>query len=206
MTTLIVNIVVEDRCFHATTMPAKLSNYQKLLTRMCEVSPRNLDATSLFAVRIISRSLRAARLMRSVRVTSWKPGDLRNQQLLLIVVHKVTWSYAVDFIAHLAIGTILLSGSVAHSVHIDRDEKDGRVGVRVDYSSGKIQHVYKDSPAMYAGIRKGDVVLTVDGATKACRKIHGLPGTSVHLQLTRANEEPYELDVMRAECNAFGKF
>ncbi len=113
--------------------------------------------------------------------------------------------FAVDFIAHLAIATILLSGSVEHSVHIDRDKKDGRVGVRVEYSSGKIQHVYKDSPAMYAGIRKGDTVLTVDGAEKSCRKIHGLPGTSVHLQLTRENAEPYELDVMRAESKAFGQ-
>lgn len=112
----------------------------------------------------------------------------------------------MDFIAHLAIATILLSGSVEQSVYIDRARKDGRVGVRVAYSSGKIQHVYKDSPAMYAGIRKGDTVLTVDGAEKSCRKIHGTAGTSVHLQLARENGEPYELDVMRAESRSFGQF
>lgn len=100
--------------------------------------------------------------------------------------------------------TILLSGSVEHSVHIDRYDKDGRVGVRVSYASGKILRVFKNSPAMYAGIQKGDVVRAVDGETNACRKIHGTQGTSVHLKLERANGIPYELDVMRADASEFG--
>lgn len=113
----------------------------------------------------------------------------------------------MDLLPHLALMAVLLTGSVEHSVHIDKPatDKDGRVGIRVHYSSGKIQHVYKNSPAKYAGIQPGDVVLEVDGRHNSCHQIHGMPGTLVHLKLARG-EETFEMDVMRAERSELGFF
>lgn len=98
----------------------------------------------------------------------------------------------MSFIALLIAGK-LLCGSVEHST------TEGRVGVEVDYSSGVIHYVHRHSPAKFAGIKRGDIVLEVDGVPDNCHHIHGEPGTSVRLKMRRRHQSDFELDVMRTE-------
>jgi hypothetical protein len=67
------------------------------------------------------------------------------------------------------------------------------------------------SPADVAGIRAGDVVLTIDstsaermGISEAMEAMRGIPGTPVRLRLKRA-EQTFEVDIIRATVNVPGQ-
>lgn len=70
---------------------------------------------------------------------------------------------------------------------------EGRIGVQVDYSSGKIGYVYKECPAREAGLMKGDKVIIVDGKPGYGKdsnspNISGTPGTDVDITVLRGKE------------------
>ncbi len=108
----------------------------------------------------------------------------------------------MQLLPHIVVMAVLLTGSVEQSVVIDqhkgKSSKDGRVGIRVSYRTGEVQHVYNNSPAKYAGILRGDTVIEVNGVQKDCHAIHGVPGTTVHLRLLRG-ERTFDLDLTRVE-------
>lgn len=101
----------------------------------------------------------------------------------------------------------ILTGTVSHSTC------EGRIGINVDYSSGRINRIYENSPAAWYSLRKGDVVLEVDGKLHNCENISGEPGSLVHLKVKRTCSIPatsarekstkveqiFELDVVRIE-------
>jgi C-terminal processing protease CtpA/Prc len=81
---------------------------------------------------------------------------------------------------------IVLSGKVSTT------RVEGRVGIQIDYKTGLIGHVYFYSPARAVGLRKGDIVLEVDGekgTDKNRHEIHGDPGSTVTLKIRRRQEE-----------------
>jgi hypothetical protein len=101
----------------------------------------------------------------------------------------------------------VLAGTVSQSTC------EGRIGVRVNYSSGKILRIYQNSPAAWNSLHKNDVVLEVDGKKDNCENISGNPGSFVHLKVKRVFEIPaasacekpteitqiFELDIERIE-------
>lgn len=111
----------------------------------------------------------------------------------------------MELVQHIALMALLLTGSVEQSVVIENNNhsskqtaKDGRVGIRVSYKTGQIEHVYDRSPAKEAGVLRGDYVLLVDGMEQNCHAIHGLPGTRVHLKIRR-KQDVYEVDLTRID-------
>lgn len=93
---------------------------------------------------------------------------------------------------------MLLELMFALTCGIVEDQSETPCEGRCGYGSGKIRYVYRDSPAKVSGIKKGDIVLEVDGKEHNCHNIHGTPGTVVHIKLRR-KEEILEFDVMRTE-------
>ncbi len=86
-------------------------------------------------------------------------------------------------------------------------EFDG-IGAHVTFKDGKIEIVapIAGSPAEKAGIRAGDIILTIDGMstegmslTEAVLKIRGPEGTSVRLLVLHQDDpEPVEVEIVRA--------
>lgn len=79
------------------------------------------------------------------------------------------------------------------------EEVEGRIGIQVDYTSGKVGKVYKQSPAYQKGIRVGDKIILVDGKENNSHSIHGTPGTVVNLKIKTKNGEIREVSVVRIE-------
>ncbi len=91
-----------------------------------------------------------------------------------------------------------------------REEQHGQyfgVGMLIGQQSGKVLviHPFSGSPAYKAGIRPGDVVVTVDGKptgpmtlTEVVDHLKGPRGTRVHVGIAReAIEKPLEFDLVR---------
>lgn len=81
------------------------------------------------------------------------------------------------------------------------------VSTRESDKAMEIATVYKDSPAEKSGIKKGDVIVAVDGKKisdmkldDAVKLVRGEPGTKVSLTLKRDSSE-YTRDVVRKKIN-----
>ncbi len=87
----------------------------------------------------------------------------------------------------------------------------GGVGMQVGTKNGAIIVIapLKDSPAMKAGIKAGDVVIAIDGKTtygmstdEAVSKIRGEIGTKVKLELAREGDKrSYTVEITRSEIS-----
>ena len=83
------------------------------------------------------------------------------------------------------------------------------IGARVEWDSDfdtvRIVEPYEDQPAFNAGLRRGDLILAVDGEsvvgtdlTETVLKIRGPKGTAVLLSVAREGiEEPFDVEVIR---------
>jgi carboxyl-terminal processing protease len=90
----------------------------------------------------------------------------------------------------------------------DQTGSYGGIGAYVSMEGGYVQIVgiIKGTPAEAAGLRKGDYVLEADGKAlqgmsiyEAITYIRGPAGSAVHLQIQRENEDPFEIDIVRAQ-------
>jgi carboxyl-terminal processing protease len=84
------------------------------------------------------------------------------------------------------------------------------VGMEIDVKNGILTVVtpLKDTPASRAGIKTGDRILKIDGATtegltveEAVKKIRGPKGTSVIVLIFREGKAPFELTLVRDTIN-----
>jgi predicted metalloprotease with PDZ domain len=75
---------------------------------------------------------------------------------------------------------------------------EGRIGVRISSSSGLVGFVHPGSPAEKVGLQKNDKVVLVDGKKHNVDRISGDPGTIVHLDVRRGDEE-FAVDVERVD-------
>jgi carboxyl-terminal processing protease len=93
---------------------------------------------------------------------------------------------------------------------INREDDSGTfegIGAYVTMRDGPLTIVstFKDQPAEEAGLRRGDIVLEVDGTPienmsiyEAISLIRGPAGTVVHLRILREGQEPFEVEIIRA--------
>ena len=103
--------------------------------------------------------------------------------------------------------------TLAFSTNIDKNF----VGIGIQYFSNPgmkmITRVFADSPAFYAGVQEGDILLEADGVSlvdlesnEVADLVKGEAGTSLKLTVLRDNEE-VTMDIVRAEVTltAFGE-
>jgi carboxyl-terminal processing protease len=96
---------------------------------------------------------------------------------------------------------------------INREDDTGSfegIGAYVSMRDGRlvIVNTFKDQPAEQAGVRRGDIVLQVDetpienmSVYEAITLIRGPAGTPVVLTIAREGEEPFEVEIVRAQIN-----
>lgn len=96
------------------------------------------------------------------------------------------------------------------TAQINREDDSGSfegIGAYVTMRNGPLEIVstFKDQPAEKAGLRRGDIILEVDGVSienmsiyEAISLIRGPAGTSVLLKVFREGEEPFEIEIVRA--------
>jgi carboxyl-terminal processing protease len=96
---------------------------------------------------------------------------------------------------------------------INREDDTGSfegIGAYVTMRDGRlvIVNTFKDQPAEKAGVRRGDIVLQVDETTienmsvyEAITLIRGPAGTPVVLTVAREGEEPFEVEIIRAQID-----
>ena len=83
----------------------------------------------------------------------------------------------------------------------------GGLGIEVLFSDGvlKVVSPMDDMPAQKAGIKPGDTITHVDNIPiaglapdEALKRLHGKPGTSVSLKITRGMAAPFSINITRA--------
>ena len=95
-----------------------------------------------------------------------------------------------------------------------RERQEGRyygLGITINVVEGDVTvfNVFEGSPAYQKGLRRGDVIVLIEGETtkgwnteQAVRKLRGPKGTSVNIAIRRATyDEPIKLAVMRDEVH-----
>ena len=95
-----------------------------------------------------------------------------------------------------------------------RERQEGRyygLGITINVVDGDVTvfNVFEGSPAFQRGLRRGDVIVLIEGETtkgwnteQAVRKLRGPKGTSVNIAIRRATyDEPIKLSVMRDEVH-----
>jgi tetratricopeptide (TPR) repeat protein len=89
----------------------------------------------------------------------------------------------------------------------------GGIGIEIEVQESRpvILRVSREGPAARAGLRTGDVILSVDGKDTAAmsirevvRAIRGRAGTRVALGLRRGDEKPFQVDLVRAPLPGYG--
>jgi carboxyl-terminal processing protease len=112
----------------------------------------------------------------------------------------------------------MLAGLDPHSSYLDAKEygemmvttrgEFGGLGMQVTMENGAVKVIspIDDTPAAHAGIKPGDLILTIDGSavsdmtlSEAVEKLRGAVGTSVKLTMRREGAEPFELSLTRAD-------
>lgn len=119
------------------------------------------------------------------------------------------------------LGMLASLGDVGHTTYLTRDEvkrleeslKGELEGIGATMSSKQgvptIEQTMPKSPAREAGLRRGDIVLQVDGQDvhglslqQLVQHIKGPAGTTVHLKVLRGDPpRPVELDIQRAKID-----
>lgn len=96
---------------------------------------------------------------------------------------------------------------------INREDDTGSfegIGAYVSMEDGylRIVSTFKGQPAEAAGLQRGDIVLEVDDTPienmsvyEAIALIRGPSGTAVHLTILRADQEPFEVEIVRASID-----
>ena len=151
-------------------------------------------------------------------------GDLPWEQarLLAEVLERVKSDY-VDEVDDERLIEAAIRGMVAdldpHSSYLDQEEYEeiristsgsySGVGLEVSAAESRVVVVsaMEGSPAAEAGVRSGDVIISVDGmpvepndVEDTVLRLRGDPGTQVRLTLTRdGGESPLSLDLVRAQ-------
>jgi carboxyl-terminal processing protease len=95
-----------------------------------------------------------------------------------------------------------------------RERQEGRyygLGITINVVEGDVTvfNVFEGSPAYQKGLRRGDVIVLIEGETtkgwnteQAVRKLRGPKGTSVNIAIRRSTyDEPIKLAVMRDEVH-----
>jgi carboxyl-terminal processing protease len=95
-----------------------------------------------------------------------------------------------------------------------RERQEGRyygLGITINVIEGDVTvfNVFEGSPAYQKGLRRGDVIMLIEGDTtkgwnteQAVRKLRGPKGTSVNIAIRRSTyDEPIKLAVMRDEVH-----
>jgi carboxyl-terminal processing protease len=95
-----------------------------------------------------------------------------------------------------------------------RERQEGRyygLGITINVVDGDVTvfNVFEGSPAYQKGLRRGDVIVLIEGETtkgwnteQAVRKLRGPKGTSVNIAIRRTTyDEPIKLAVMRDEVH-----
>jgi carboxyl-terminal processing protease len=128
--------------------------------------------------------------------------------------------YETDRLVYSAI-TGMLQTLDPHSSFMDprtfaqmRERQEGRyygLGITINVVEGDVTvfNVFEGSPAYQKGLRRGDVIVLIEGETtkgwnteQAVRKLRGPKGTSVNIAIRRATyDEPIKLAVMRDEVH-----
>lgn len=115
-----------------------------------------------------------------------------------------------------AVGTLddPFTGFIEPSVAaINREDHSGSfegIGAYVNMADGRLKIVstFKGQPAEEAGLQSGDIVLEVDGSPienmsiyEAISLIRGPSGTTVLLKILREDQEPFEVEIVRASID-----
>ncbi|MGD8745462.1 MAG: PDZ domain-containing protein, partial [Gammaproteobacteria bacterium] len=155
-----------------------------------------------------------------------RPENLPWEQarLLAEVLERVKSEY-VDEVDDERLIEAAIRGMVAdldpHSSYMDREEyaemristsgSYSGVGLEVGSADGRIVVVsaMDESPARLAGVRSGDVLISVDGMPVDARdiddtvhRLRGAPGTPVRLTLVRdGGEDPLSFELLRARIH-----
>src|SRR4026208_448696 len=128
--------------------------------------------------------------------------------------------YEADRLVYSAISGLLQTLD-PHSSFMDprsfaqmRERQEGRyygLGITINVVQGDVTvfNVFEGSPAFQKGLRRGDVIVLIEGETtkgwntdQAVLKLRGPKGTSVNIAIRRATyDEPIKLAVMRDEVH-----
>jgi carboxyl-terminal processing protease len=139
---------------------------------------------------------------------------------LKAVEEKYVGDYESDRLVYSAI-TGMLQTLDPHSSFMDprsfaqmRERQEGRyygLGITINVVGGDVTvfNVFEGSPAYQKGLRRGDVIVLIEGETtkgwntdQAVRKLRGPKGTSVNIAIRRATyDEPIKLAVTRDEVH-----
>ena len=139
---------------------------------------------------------------------------------LKAVEDKYVGEYETDRLVYSAI-TGMLQTLDPHSSFMDprsfsqmRERQEGRyygLGITINVVGGDVTvfNVFEGSPAYQKGLRRGDVIVLIEGETtkgwntdQAVRKLRGPKGSSVNIAIRRATyDEPIKLAVMRDEVH-----
>jgi carboxyl-terminal processing protease len=181
---------------------------------------RGLLAVSIGLILGLTLSLGSVVLAeRDPKSPSSLPWD--EARLLAEVLERVKRDY-VDDVDDTRLIEAAIRGMVAdldpHSAYLDPDEYEeirvsttgnySGVGLEVSVEDERVVVVtpIEDSPADHAGIRSGDVVISVDGMpvdpanlNDTVNRLRGVPGTAVRLGVLRGTESaPLTYDLVRA--------
>ena len=181
---------------------------------------RGLLAVSIGLILGLTLSLGSVVLAeRDVKATSSLPWD--EARLLAEVLERVKRDY-VDEVDDARLIDAAIRGMVAdldpHSAYLDPDEYEeirvsttgnySGVGLEVSVEEERVVVVtpIEGSPADRAGIRSGDVVISVDGMpvdpadlNDTVARLRGVPGTGVNLGVLREEEDaPLNYELVRA--------
>jgi carboxyl-terminal processing protease len=139
---------------------------------------------------------------------------------LKAVEEKYVGDFESDRLVYSAI-TGMLQTLDPHSSFMDprsfaqmRERQEGRyygLGITINVVDGDVTvfNVFEGSPAYQKGLRRGDVIVLIEGETtkgwntdQAVRKLRGPKGTSVNIAIRRPTyDEPIKLAVMRDEVH-----
>ena len=160
-----------------------------------------------------------------IRTTTARPGDVDETYRQLTLFGDVFQRVRADYVESVADKDLIeaaingmLTSLDPHSTYLPDDNfkkvqqqtsgKFGGLGIEVTMENGflKVVSPIDDTPAFAAGLQPEDVILSVDdesivGITlsEAVEKLRGPVGSQVRISVQRAEEEPFEVSIIRDE-------